>query len=77
MEFRIDSSFTPILELRTDVLNFLEAIDPEPTSELNTTGHKFAELLNQLHEMYQMEYTIEHMESCYYSPDFINPHDKN
>ena len=77
MDSSIETAFTPILELRQDVLNFLEAIEPEPGSDLNETGYKFTRLLNELHDLYQMEYAIEHMESCYHSPEFINPHDKN
>jgi hypothetical protein len=74
MDPSIEAS-TPILVLRQDVLNFLEAIDPQPNSELNITGYKFAMLLNELNDSYQMEYAIEHMESCFHCPEFIKPYD--
>lgn len=77
MELSTDQHHHPILQLRDDVLNFIEAIDPHPGSELNTVGFKFASLLKELHDLYQMEFTIEHMESCFHCPDYINPADKN
>lgn len=77
MDLSIETAFTPILDLREDVLNFLEAIEAEPGSELNKTGYKFARLLNELHDTYQMEFAIEHMESCFHCPEATNPHDKN
>lgn len=61
----------PIMQLRDDVLNFLEAIDAEPGSEINKAGFKFARTLKELHQLYMMEFTIEHMESCFNSPDYI------
>jgi hypothetical protein len=66
-------SLHPIMQLRDDVLNFLEAVDPDPSSQLNKTGIKFARLLSELNQQYQMEYAIEHIESCYHSPEFIKP----
>ena len=65
----------PIMQLRDDILNFLEAINPPPDSEINETGTAFAELLSELHEAYMMEYAIEHMESCFHCPsaDKDNP----
>jgi hypothetical protein len=56
----------PILSLRDDVLNFLEAIDAEPGSDINKIGYKFARLLKELHDTYAMEYAIEYIESCYH-----------
>ena len=56
------------MQLRDDVLNFMEAIDAPPNSEINKTGFSFARLLEQLHEAYQMEYTIDLMESCFHCP---------
>ena len=73
MDLNIETAFTPILDLKTDIENFLEAIDPEPNSELYQTGYQFTKLLNELHQLYTMEFTVEHMESCFYSPDYIKP----
>lgn len=65
MEFSFDSSDHPILQLKQDVSNFLEAVDPEPGSQLHDVGHQFSQLLQQLHDYYVMEYAIEHMELCF------------
>lgn len=59
----------PILNLREDVLNFLEAIDPHPGSELNNTGFKFAKLLKELYYLYESESTIDHIKNCWHLPD--------
>ena len=67
----------PIMQLHDDILNFLEAIDPQPGSELNITGFKFTRLIKELHDTFQMEYNIEHMESCYHIDDFIKPSTRN
>lgn len=73
MEISTDQHVHPIMQLRDDVLNFMEAIDAQPGSEINKTGFKFARLLKELHDTYEMEYAIEHMESCFHCP----PADKN
>lgn len=73
MDLSADHHMHPIMQLRDDVLNFMEAIDAQPGSEINKTGFKFARLLKELHETYEMEFTIEHMESCFNSPDYIKP----
>lgn len=73
MEISADHHMHPIMQLRDDVLNFIEAIDAQPGSEINKTGLRFARLLKELHNTYQIECTIERMESCFNSPDYIKP----
>jgi|688.fasta_scaffold1000595_1 hypothetical protein len=63
-----DQGTHPIMQLHDDISNFLEAIDPQPGSEIFETGFKFIRLLNELHETYVMEYAVEHMESCFHCP---------
>lgn len=77
MELSTDSTSHPIMQLRDDVLNFLEAVDAQPGSEINKTGFKFARLLKELHETYQIEFALEHIESCFYCPDYVKPSDAN
>lgn len=55
----------PILNLREDVLNFLEAVDPYPGSELNEIGRKFASQLKELYELYEAESAIDHIRNCW------------
>lgn len=56
----------PILMISEDVLNFLEAIDVEPTSEISLVGHHFVTLIRDYYNQYQTEQIIEHCNLCYY-----------
>lgn len=70
METGAEFASHPIMQLRDDILNFMEAIDAETGSEINKIGFRFARLLKELYETYEMEYAIEHMESCFHCPDY-------
>jgi GT2 family glycosyltransferase len=73
MEISLNPDHHPIMQLKDDLENFLEAIDPHPGSELFVTGHRFIHQLSELHDLYVMEYHIEYIESCWQIPEFINP----
>lgn len=69
-------SVHPILQLKQDVLDFMEAIQAEPGSALDQSGTQFMDLLQELHDSYMIECFIEHIESCWDISECINQTDK-
>jgi hypothetical protein len=59
-----DDLIHPVMILREDVLNFLEAIDLEPGDEMNKVGFKFARLLKDFHQAYEVEVIVDQLEKC-------------
>jgi hypothetical protein len=54
----------PILILKEDVLNFLDAIDTEPSSEIQQLGQRFATAIQDYFEYCQKEIAIHHLRNC-------------
>lgn len=54
----------PVLDLKDDILNFLEAIIAESNPELIKSGYEFIQSLNQYADDFDLSNTKEFFEIC-------------